>query len=80
MASKGCDVGRRDLTIIKTGLKCDHLNHLHINKGLTTGQYHGRSSHAFSRKSVQLGVSEVCAHSVHSMGNKPEEQEVCVQL
>lgn len=80
MASKGCDVGRRDLTIIKTGLKGDHFNHMYMNKGVTTGQYHGRSSHTSSGNSAQLGVSEVCARSVHRMENKPEEEEICVQL
>lgn len=36
MASKGCDVGRRDLTIIKTRLKGKDLNHMCIDKGVTT--------------------------------------------
>lgn len=80
MASKGCHVGRRDITIIKTGLKGDLFNHMYMDKGVTTGQYHGRSSHTSSGNSVQLGVSEVCARSVHSMKNKLEEEELCVQL
>lgn len=53
---------------------------MYINTGVPTGQHHGRSSHAFPGKSVQLCVPAVCTHSVHSMGKKTpktEKEEVC---
>ena len=44
----GRDVNSKDLVINNTGLKGALFKHIHVNKGVPTGQCYGESSCTFS--------------------------------
>lgn len=53
----------RDLVTNKSGMKWDHLKHMHINKEVSMEQHYVERSHTFSGKPACQGAFVMCQYT-----------------